>query len=924
MTLTFKFRNLGYGVPWCAALLVCQLALMTCFPVLCIHAQEFSLPLQGKWELALEEGSSSRHSPAGLAFPQQVDLPGTLNRAGIGEPDQTKPEMVREVMLFLKAKHEFVGTAWYRKTIHVPAHAESMRAVLLMERVMWKSSVFVNGTLVSEADSLSTPHEHDLTGVLKPGANELVIAVDNTRQYDLNSHDMAHGYTQQTQIMWNGVLGDFAIHFLPTTGLGSLRIDADPETRVVQVITSNTLPAEHQIRLTLTDPQSSEIVRQVFQANPDKRYTLEVPGHVIPWDEFSPALYSLEAELIHADSTVQSITQRFGFRSLVTSGKELRINGRTLYLRGTLECCIFPLTGHPPVSVEEWTQLYQSAKDYGLNHLRFHSWCPPKAAFEAADAVGIYLQVEPPNWSTTFGSDEASAAFIEAEARRIIETYGNHPSFCLMSMGNELQGDFDRMHHLVEALKAKDRRRLYTTTSFTFEKGHGKFPESVDDFFITQYTDKGWVRGQGVFDSQYPDFQTDYSAAVEHLPVPLITHEIGQYSVYPNLKEIDKYTGVLDPVNFKAIRLDLEHKGLLHLAEDYLMASGMLAKILYKEEIERALKTEGISGFQLLDLHDFPGQGTALVGLLDAFWDSKGIIDGAAFRQFCSELVPLIWMPKAVYRSSEVLELEFGVANHLPEAMKQALRVELLDSEGKVHFSKETEPRSIPAGKTSRLGNVSIDLSDFRTPASLRLRLSMPQSGHENHWQIWIYPDAEAQQLENGVLVTRDYEEAMQALGAGASVVLSPELEKLNGLEGKFVQVFWSPVHFPDQPGTMGLLIDPEHPAFQSFPTEFHTNWQWWDLCKTSKTLEFGNLNIQPLIRVVDNFFKNRNLTNLFEVKVGKGKLVFSSMDLVSDLESRPEAAQLRTSLLQYMGSDAFDPDATLSPNQIKSFLKDT
>ncbi len=924
MTLTFKFRNLGYGVPRCAALLVCQLALMTCFPVLCIHAQEFSLPLQGKWELALEEGSISCHSTAGLAFSQQVDLPGTLNRAGIGEPDQTKPEMVREVMLFLKAKHEFVGTAWYRKTIHVPAHAESMRAVLLMERVMWKSSVFVNGTLVSEADSLSTPHEHDLTDVLKPGANELVIAVDNTRQYDLNSHDMAHGYTQQTQIMWNGVLGDFAIHFLPTTGLGSLRIDADPETRVVQVITSNTLPAEHQIRLTLTDPQSSEIVRQVFQANPDKRYTLEVPGHVIPWDEFSPALYSLEAELIHADSTVQSITQRFGFRSLVTSGKELRINGRTLYLRGTLECCIFPLTGHPPVSVEEWTQLYQSAKDYGLNHLRFHSWCPPKAAFEAADAVGIYLQVEPPNWSTTFGSDEASAAFIEAEARRIIETYGNHPSFCLMSMGNELQGDFDRMHHLVEALKAKDRRRLYTTTSFTFEKGHGKFPESVDDFFITQYTDKGWVRGQGVFDSQYPDFQTDYSAAVEHLPVPLITHEIGQYSVYPNLKEIDKYTGVLDPVNFKAIRLDLEHKGLLHLAEDYLMASGMLAKILYKEEIERALKTEGISGFQLLDLHDFPGQGTALVGLLDAFWDSKGIIDGAAFRQFCSELVPLIWMPKAVYRSSEVLELEFGVANHLPEAMKQALRVELLDSEGKVHFSKETEPRSIPAGKTSRLGNVSIDLSDFRTPASLRLRLSMPQSGHENHWQIWIYPDAEAQQLENGVLVTRDYEEAMQALGAGASVVLSPELEKLNGLEGKFVQVFWSPVHFPDQPGTMGLLIDPEHPAFQSFPTEFHTNWQWWDLCKTSKTLEFGNLNIQPLIRVVDNFFKNRNLTNLFEVKVGKGKLVFSSMDLVSDLESRPEAAQLRTSLLQYMGSDAFDPDATLSPDQIKLFLKDT
>lgn len=900
-----------------------QLAAMACTHAPVADAQQFSLPLQGQWELALEEGPLRRHSPDGLTFPQQVDLPGTLNRAGIGEPNRTAPEMVREVMLFLKAKHEFVGTAWYRKTIHVPAHAESMRAVLHMERVMWKSSVFVNGTLVSEADSLSTPHAHDLTDALKPGPNELVIAINNTRQYDLNSHDMAHGYTQQTQIMWNGVLGDFAIHFLPTTGLGSLRIDADPETRVVHIQTSNALPEGYQLRLTLFDPQFSEVFRQEFEASPDNRYAFQVEGPVTAWDEFSPALYSLKAELIHANRTVQTITERFGFRKLVASGKELSINGRPLYLRGTLECCIFPLTGHPPVTVQEWKQLYQSAKDYGLNHLRFHSWCPPKAAFEAADGMGFYLQVEPPNWSTTLGSDEGSAAFIEAEARRIVEAYGNHPSFCLMSMGNELQGDFERLHHLVETLKETDDRRLYTTTSFTFEKGHGKFPEPVDDFFITQYTDKGWVRGQGVFDSQYPDFQTDYSAAVEHLPVPLITHEIGQYSVYPNLREIDKYTGVLDPVNFKAIRLDLERKGLLHLAEHYLMASGMLAKILYKEEIERALKTEGISGFQLLDLYDFPGQGTALVGLLDAFWDSKGIIDGAAFRKFCSELVPLVWMPKAVYRSSEVLEIEFGVANHSPEAMNQTLRLELQDSDGKVHFSKETGPYDIPVGRTSRLDKVSIDLRAFDNPVNLQLRLSLTQSGHENHWPIWIYPDAEAQQLENGVWVTRDFEEAMQALEDGRSVLLSPKLEAINGLEGKFVQVFWSPVHFPDQPGTMGLLIDPKHPAFHRFPTEFHSNWQWWDLCKQSKTLEFGDLGIKPLIRVVDNFFKNRNLTNLFEAKVGNGKLIFSAMDLVSDLDSRPEAAQLRQSLLLYMESNAFAPDASLSPQQIKVFLKD-
>lgn len=113
-----------------------------------------------------------------------------------------------------------------------------------------------------------------------------------------------------------------------------------------------------------------------------------------------------------------------------------------MFLRGTLECCIFPLTGYPPTTKEGWSKVFRSAKEWGLNHLRFHSWCPPKAAFEVADSLGFYLQVELPLWSLNVGENPAMNQFLYDEAKRILSEYGNHPSFCFLSLGNELQPDF--------------------------------------------------------------------------------------------------------------------------------------------------------------------------------------------------------------------------------------------------------------------------------------------------------------------------------------------------------------------------------------------------------------------------------------------------------------------------------------------------
>jgi hypothetical protein len=894
-------------------------ALVLILMISCQPASDNTIKLSGEWDLCLD--STNMGDIQQLSFNLKTTLPGTLDEAGIGNANTMKPELKREVMLHLQRKHEYIGKAWYRKKIMVPETENSAKAILQLERVIWKSTVYVNGKLAGEENSLSVPHQHNLTGLLKSGENELLICIDNSRQFELNSHDMAHAYTSETQIKWNGVLGDFAINFYSAPELKNLQIYPDYKAQTINLKLDGDFGSDSEIQLSLKNVSGDVVAEQRFQQN-NEILTLKLPEGIKTWDEFSPELYTLETSLFLNGKKVQTQSNSIGFREIAANGKSLTINGEPLFLRGTLECAIFPLTGHPPVTVAEWSKLYKSAKSYGLNHIRFHSWCPPKAAFEAADKMGIYLLVEPPNWNTKFGADSASAEFIEAEAERIINTYGNHPSFCFMSMGNELQGDFQRLNNLVLKLKNQDRRHLYTTTSFTFEPGHGKFPEPVDDFFITQYTDSGWVRGQGVFDTEVPNFETDYTHAVKHLPVPLITHEIGQYSVFPNLKEIEKYTGVLQPLNFIAVRNDLQEKGLLHLAENYLMASGQLAKILYKEEIERALKTNGISGFQLLDLHDFPGQGTALVGLLDAFWDSKGIVDSTEFKTFCSELVPLIWMEKAIYTNTESVSVEFGVANHFRTINNQPVVLELMDSNGQVLQKNEITAAEIEKGKTQKLGTADFSLTEVKEATRLTIRLSLQGTSYHNSWSIWVYPEMIAEVAQDDILVTRSFAEAEKALSEGKKVLLNPELKDLNGLEGKFVQVFWSPVHFPNQPGTMGLLMDPQHPAFRYFPTDFHSNWQWWDLCKKSKTLEFGDLPVTPVVRVVDNFFKNRNLTNLFEAKVGKGKLLFSSMDLSEDLESRPAANQFKYTLLEYMKSEEFNPEKLVEFSDLLNLIK--
>jgi hypothetical protein len=889
----------------------------------CSTSKVVKISLSGEWEVKLDSTNVgvSTNWAANKFSGIKINLPSTLDDAGIGKPNNLKPAINNYVMSNLARKHQYIGKAWYQKEVEIPNSWSNNDIKLNLERIIWESSLYVDNKLLGTTNSLVGSHEYDLTSYLTPGKHLLTICIDNSTQFPLINvtsdkypdpvnQDMAHAYTNHTQIKWNGILGDISLNVSDKSAPKNVQVYPDVQNNKLKITFNQSKPNDKTVNCIIKTTDGVVLfnnkIENIIETNGIFSFEIEKPKTLAFWDEFNPALY--EVEIV---SNAGSCKTRFGYKQLGNDNGNLTLNGKRIFLRGNLECVIFPLTGHPPMEKKDWTKLITQAKNYGLNHLRFHSWCPPKAAFEAADEAGFYYQVELPHWSLKVGKDEKTTQFLKAEANKIIKDYGNHPSFLFMTMGNELEGDAALLNAMVEDLKKQDNRHLYATTSFSFQKPMGTRPEPQDDFFITQWTDKGWVRGQGIFNDKPPHFNADYSSASQQIKIPLISHEIGQYSVYPDLSEIPKYKGVLEPLNFIAVKKELEKKGLINLASKFTYNSGKLAALLYKEEIERALKTPSFDGFQLLQLQDFPGQGTALVGLLNAFWESKGIISAEEFRQFNSELVPLVRFEKPVYKTGETFKASIEVANFFEDKKNQTIDWTLTDDTGAVMKKGNIDGVNLTIGNNVNIGTIEYLIETIKAKR-LTLTLTLKGTKYKNNWHIWVYPN-EVSTTANDVIIASSLKEASAALNLGKKVLLNPDYKTLKGIDGRFVPVFWSPVHFPKQPSTMGLLVDEKHPAFNDFPTSSHTDWQWWDLCINSKSVVTDSLEVTPLVRVIDNFVTNHHLATVFEAKVGNGKLIFSAMDLISKLDERPVARQLRHSLLKYMESSSFDPSKTIT-----------
>ncbi|HBE78991.1 MAG TPA: hypothetical protein DDW65_14630 [Firmicutes bacterium] len=905
----------------------------------------FTISLAGKWHFALDpQNIGEKNQWFHRALDGEIVLPGSVEENGYGDKVNI-PDMLR-----LNRQYRYIGLAWYQRDVEISKDWNAKYITLFLERCLWETRVWINDQFVGRRDSLSTPHEYDLNRFVTPGRCRITICVDNTEKYRIGT--WGHSYSDDMQTIWNGIIGRIELRVQEEVFLQDIQVYPFPTAKKARVAVKigNTLGSIEEICLSArvwavgkeAPALTQSIHYKLFNEMEPIEFEIPMEDESWLWDEFNPNMYQIQVKL-HANSEQgcheDEKTVAFGMRNFDIEGSRFLLNGLPVFFRGTLDCGSFPITGYPAMDIESWRRIYRIGKDYGLNHFRYHSWCPPEAAFIAADELGIFLQVELPFFPLTnnpsevifsphdcvppLGSDPEREQFFQEELERILDEYGNHPSFVLMCMGNELKGDYDFLAGMVEHGKQKDGRHLYTSCSNNSVDPSVEIrPYPGDQYYVAHAALIDNVRSdrrcENRFNVERPETMSDYRQQQEGIDMPILSHEVGQWMVYPNFEEMKKYTGVLKPVNFQFFKESLESKDMGEQAKDFVNASGKLAALLYREEIERSLRTPNYGGFQLLDIHDYHGQGSSTIGMLDAFWDSKGLIGAEEFRNFCGPVVILVRMQQRVWSNRETLLAEISIANYGNRTLTDETIVwRILDS-NRHPLNHGKLPKIVaPRGQLTIAGNISVALSPILKAEKLILELGLESLKISNCNEFWVYPDNLQVDIPPEIKISgRLDQEAEAHLAKGGKILLLPETDQEMEAIG-FTTVFWNTQLFKNQKKSMGIFCDPHHPALADFPTDYHTNWQWWDLLHDAKAAVLNDtpIDFRPIVQVIDHPLRNNKEGILFEAKKGQGTLLVCTVPLTKKADKNFVARQLLYSLITYMNNSGFAPEKELPAN---------
>lgn len=894
-----------------------------------------------------------------------INLPGTTDTNRKGNALQKKDETTH-----LSRLYSYVGELSYTREITIPTEWKKKTILLHMERTK-ATKVLVDGIDRGANNNISTEQVYDLTEFLQPGKHTLTIQVDNTdKNVPPQLLSNSHAYTEDTQTNWNGIIGDFYLEALNQLYISRIQMKTIPISKAFEADITIAGTAKKNFTVSAVLASLGSDVGVVIMENTIKKDKNDSRHLVLKfqndslklWDERNPNLYRLIVTVDGFDTKEVD----FGLCDFRNEGTQFSVNGHKTFLRGKHDACVFPYTGHVPMDLVAWRRYLQICKGYGINHIRFHSWCPPEAAFMAADIEGVYLQPELPFWGEFKRDDNKLMTFLHKEGSNILLQYGHHPSFVMFALGNELRGDIPTMKKFTD-----DYRRLAPSKLFTFGSnyylGYQGWKEGMDFFVTCRNGGEKWgsfnthTRGSfsfadafdgGMINHFYPNSSLNFDEAVDKCPVPIISHESGQFQTYPDYNEIKKYTGVLYPYNMEIFRSRLEKAGMPDQAEAFHRASGHWSVQLYKADIEMDLRTRGMAGFQLLDIQDYPGQGSAYVGILDAFMESKGITTPQEWRQWCNDVVPLAVMPKFCYTNDEHLKAKIQIANYGQESLEgKTLHCCIVSSDKeKNKYTVCGTGIVIEKSFTLTAGNGLLDVGTFdidlskleflKDPEKLTLYSFIEDTDYENSWPVWIYPAGTNPDSKGITVCNQLTPEIQKKLANGAKVLFMPDstinhqpltINPQLSLGGLFQTDYWNYRMFktisennkkPVSPGTLGILTNPEHSVFSQFPTEEHTSWQWFPILKNAHPFILDNTPAQyrPIVQVIDNIERNHKLGLIFEFRVGRGSLLVC-MSPLHQLQQYPEARQLYASLLQYMKSDTFTPKTAISSGELQHLL---
>lgn len=939
--------------------IVSFLFLISCLFV--VNAENIKIDLSGQWMFRLDslDRGCSEHWQS-VDFKEYVTLPGAIQNQGYGN-DITKDtpwltNQSRSSSWFIHPMYEefregekvyypnnfqpdkhYVGAAWYKKEICVPENLKNQEILLSFERVHWQSTLWIDDVLVDSCNTLLAPHVYDISKIVQPGKKQVItLRIDNRQIIDVGVN--AHSWGDQTMSAWNGITGEMLLIANESVYMEDMQIYPNVEAKNAKINIRLKNLMDKPVKATFSwqiDAYNTDIKQKIRPSsfdvivNPgvqELTQTVDLGDSLLLWDEYHPNLYKIETDL-YVNAGHQSYRHSFGVRELSVKDNRFYLNGKEIYLRGNVICGSFPLTGYASMEYLDWKRIMTIHKYYGLNHVRFHSWTPPEAAFQAADEVGIYLLAETDVWTSVRTPEQK--AFLQQEGDLALKHYGNHPSFMWMGMGNELSAKKDITDSLLGRWK-EDNRRLYTGLANSM----GSITPSYD-FAITREvrSNIGWPPRPecSYFFRNKPSTDFVFGNPIKY-SVPLITHEAGQHCSYPALDQMMKFTGSQFAGYIEIARKQLQDKGMLFQWPDFVKASGKLQTLLYKHELETYLRMPRHTGYQILQMEDFPGQGSALVGVLDYFYDSKGYITAQEFRKFCNAQVLLAKLPKFVWSTNERFKAEILFSNWSEKTLlNKSIRCQIVNEKGQILYRTILATDSISRGDAISLGDLQMDMYDIHEPCKLTLQANVMNSDIQNDWSFWVYPAEHTVPEDKKIPIATEWNEKIEKeVAEGKTVILQLDKKQIRGnLPPSFLPIYWTQFDKMGNSQTLGILCNPKHPLFKYFPTESHTNWQWFDLLNSAYPLifdEFGMDNCWskdfiPSIQLIDGWKTNRKLGVLAEATLGKGRIVITSMNLTDSLDTRLAARQFRYSLNAYMNSKDFNPSTQVTSAQIQALL---
>ena len=850
------------------------------------------IDLSGQWQVKLD---AEKQETMPQAYPETMMLPGTTSAAGLGMPNPAKERGC------LTDAYRFEGAVWFMRTF-TAGDWTGEQTMLTLERTR-KTTVYLDGRPIGHQESLCTPHRYFLPPV-HAGEHTLVIRVDNT-DYPTRG---GHLTSPDTQSNWNGITGEISLTVAHTL-LTDLTVRPDLRRGCLRV---------HGHIIGAPDGVAGIVLPgQMEHLLPYRRGVLDgecpLKGNEAFWDEAHPEIHTISIDL---DGDVYETT--FGLRDVRTLGRRLLINGRETFLRGKVDNLLYPKTGYTPTDVASWMTILGIAKEYGINHYRYHTACPPDAAFTAADLLGVYMAPELPFWGTVAeegeeGYDERERDLLFQEGFRILREYGHHPSFLWLSLGNELWGSKDVLNRMMRAYREADDTKLYSSGANNYQF----VPDVLDEenvFVGVRLGRERLIRGsyamcdapQGIVQTTAPESVSNYDASIvpETLgqsgeagkvqiqygtgvkevdaqsadalipDVPVISHEVGQYVFYPDFSEISHYTGPLKPRNIEAMRENLERAGLYGEHEAFFRQTGHLAVECYKREIETLLRSREVSGFQLLDLQDYTGQGTALVGVLNAMMENKGLISAEEWREFCAGTVVLGEFASFTGMMGEDIRFDVQISECDPEKQHTCIRCTLMDGERELYACDVT-----PGARQGRLTDavsVTFPAECYRDAMQERItRLTVALTladGTRNHYPIWLIPPVDIRITREGI--EKDgrmvaFVSAEEKADGAAIVVPSAEGQ----LPAEYCTDFWCYPMFrsisesmgkPVPVGTMGLSIDTASPLLKRFAQEDYTTPAWYAILQTAHVQRLP-ADIRPAVQMIDNTERCARLGILYQ-----------------------------------------------------------